>query len=139
MLLAGVTTERCMEDYSSRSTAELVSDVAGDVTLLVRKELELARTELLRGLKVWGIGGGLVVFAAVASLPGLFFLVIALALWLPFSAEVGFAIVGGGMLAFALLGIAVGVWMVKRRKPGVGTAVDSIKEDVRWARGHLTR
>ena len=127
-----------MQDHSTRSTAELISDVATDVSLLIRKELELARTELLQGLRAWGIGAGLLLIAALASLPGLLFLVISLALWLPVSPQVGFAIVGGGLLLFTGGGAAVGVWMLKRRKPGVGAAVDSIKEDVRWARGHLT-
>jgi hypothetical protein len=126
-----------MADGQSRSTAELVMDVADDVRLLVRKEIELARIEVIEGLRSLVFGSGLILIAALASLPGLLFLVIALALWLPFSPEVGFAIVGGCLLAFTGAGIAVGVYMVKRRKPGIGKTVDTVKEDVRWAREQI--
>lgn len=128
-----------MQDLSGRSTAELVSDIASDVQQLVRKELELARVELMEGLRSSLVGAGVIAAAVVASLPGLLFLTIALALWLPVSNAVGFAIVGGVMLLFTVAGVALGVRKLKSKKPTVGTAVESIKEDVRWARGHLTR
>lgn len=128
-----------MADVSNKGTGELVREVAGDLQMLVRKELELARIELVGGLKSQLTGAGVIALAVLASLPGLLFLVVALALWLPVGPAAGFAIVGGALLLFTAGGILVGVWIMKRRRPKVGPAVERVKEDVRWARGHLTR
>ena len=82
----------------SRSTAELVMDVADDLRMLVRKEIELARIELMEGLKAQMIGAGFIALAIVSVLPAMLFGLFALVYWLPFSVEVAYAIVGGGML-----------------------------------------
>ena len=93
----------------SRSTAELVMDVADDLRMLVRKEIELARIELMEGLKAQMIGAGLIALAVVSVLPAMLFGLFALVYWLPLSVEVAYAIVGGGMLLGALL-------LIRRRK-----------------------
>lgn len=128
-----------MDELHTKGTGELVREVADDLRMLLRKELELARVELVDGLKAQLKGAGLIAAAGVASLPGLLFLVVALALWLPVSAAAGFAIVGGALLLFTAAGILVGIRLMRSRRPDIGTAVGSIKEDVRWARGHLQR
>lgn len=122
----------------SRSTAELVMDVADDLRMLVRKEIELARIELMEGLKAQLIGAGVITLAVVSILPALLFGLFALVHWLPFSLEVSYAIVGGGMLLGAVMLIGIGVWIMKRRRPKLEDTVASIKEDVRWAREQLT-
>jgi hypothetical protein len=101
-----------MDDIRTKATGELVREVADDLQMLVRKELELARVELLDGLKAQLKGAGLIAFAGAASLPGLLFLVIALALWLPFSAAAGFVIVGGG-----ISGLATALHLRDRARP----------------------
>jgi uncharacterized membrane protein YqjE len=113
-------------------------DVADDVRMLVRKELELARIELMEGLKAQVIGAGVILFALLALLPGFLMGLIALALWLPFSRDLSFAIVAGGLAGFALLGTLIGIRIMKRRRPRLDRSVASIKEDVRWAREQLT-
>lgn len=132
-----------MEEPAGKRTGELISEVADDVQLLVRKELELARVELTEGVKAQLKGGGLVALAVVAALPGLLFLVMALALWLPdvtpLTRAGGFLVVGAGMLLFTVLGILVGVRVMRSRRPSVGPAVGRMKEDARWARDRLTR
>ncbi len=128
-----------MDDVSSKGTGDLVREVAGDLQMLVRKELELARIELVDGLKSQLTGAGVIALAVLSSLPGLLFLIVALALWLPVGPAAGFAIVGGALLLFTGGGILVGVRIMKRRRPKVGPTVERVKEDVRWARGHLTR
>ena len=80
----------------SRSTAELVMDVADDLRMLIRKEIELARIELMEGLKAQLIGAGLIALAIVSVLPALLFGLFALVYWLPFSRRSSYAIVGGG-------------------------------------------
>lgn len=131
-----------MEEPAGKRTGDLVREVADDVQLLVRKELELARVELTEGVKAQIKGGGLVAIAVVAALPGLLFLIIALALWLPdvtaLTRAGGFLVVGGGLLLFTVLGILVGIRVMRSRRPSVGPAVSRMKEDARWARDRLT-
>jgi uncharacterized membrane protein YqjE len=113
-------------------------DVADDLRLLIRKEIELARIELMDGVKAQLIGAGIIALAVIAVLPALLFFVFALTFWLPFSTELSFAIVGGAMLLFAAGGIFAGVKVMKRRRPKLDKSVKSIKEDVRWAREQMT-
>jgi len=127
-----------MTEAPSRSTVELVMEVADDLRMLIRKELELARIELVEGLRAQLVGAALILLAVLGSLPALGFGLFALAFWLPFSHEVSFAIVGGGLLVFAVAGTAVGIWIMRRRRPRLDRTVASIKEDVKWAREQLT-
>ena len=127
-----------MTDTSTRSTSELVLEIADDLRMLVRKEIELARISLMDGLKAQFIGAGLIALAVIALLPALLFLVFALTFWLPFSNEVSFAIVGGGLFAFAGLGVMIGWRKMKGRRPTLDKSVASIKEDVKWAREQMT-
>ena len=127
-----------MTETPTRSTVELVMDVADDLRMLIRKEIELARIELVEGLRAQLIGAGLIFLALLGTLPALGFGLFALAFWLPFSREVSFAIVAGGLLLFALLGTAVGIVIMRRRRPRLDKTVASIKEDVKWAREQLT-
>jgi hypothetical protein len=121
-----------------RSTAELVMDVADDLRMLVRKEIELARIELMEGLKAQLIGAGVITLAIISILPAMLFGLFALVHWLPLSLEVSYAIVAGGMLLGAVMLIGIGIWIMKRRRPKLDNTVASIKEDVRWAREQLT-
>jgi hypothetical protein len=123
---------------TDRSAAELVMDVADDLRLLIRKEIELARIELMDGLKAQLIGAGIITLAAIAVLPAMLFFLFALTFWLPFSNAVSFAIVGVALLALALGGIVGGIGIMKRRRPNLDRSVASIKEDVRWAREQMT-
>ena len=114
-------------------------DVADDLRMLLRKEIELARRELMEGLKAQLIGAGIIALAILSVLPALLFAVIALALWLPFSREVSFAIVAGGLSLFTVAGTVIGILVMRRRRPRLDRSIDSIKEDVRWARDQMTR
>ncbi len=127
-----------MSVTESRSTAELVMDVADDLRMLIRKEIDLARIELMEGLKAQVIGAGLIALAVASILPALLFGLFALVFWLPFSTAVSFSIVAGAMLLGAVALVAVGMWIMKRRRPKLDKSVASIKEDVRWAREQLT-
>src|SRR5690242_4209803 len=118
-----------------RRTTELVRDVADDIATLVRKEVELARVEVVDSVVPKVKGAGLLVGALVLCLPGLFFLVVALALALPMSPALGFAAVGGTMLVLALLAVLIG-WRLMKRK-SKREALETMKEDVQWARDRL--
>ncbi len=128
-----------MTEAPTRSTAELVMDMADDLRMLVRKEIELARIELVEGLRAQAIGLGLIFLAVIGTLPALGFALFALAFWLPFSREVSFAIVSGGLALFAVGGTLAGIAIMRSRKPRLDRSVASIKEDVKWAREQLTR
>ncbi len=128
-----------MTEASTRSTAELVMDVADDLRMLVRKEIQLARVELVEGLRAQIIGAGIIFLAVMGTLPALLFGLFALTYWLPFSEAVSFAIVGAGLAVFAGVGTVIGVVIMRRRKPRLDRSVASIKEDVKWAREQLTR
>jgi Cu/Ag efflux pump CusA len=126
-----------MTEASSRSAAELVMDVADDLRLLIRKEIELARIELVEGIRAQLIGAGIILVALLCSLPALGFGLFALAFWLPFAVEVSFAIVAGGLAAFVVVGALLGYTIMRRRRPRLDRSIASIKEDVRWAREQL--
>lgn len=126
------------DEPAGPSVAELVMDVADDLRLLVRKEVELARIEFLDGLRAQLVGAGVIALALLSLLPALLFAVFALAFWLPFSRAVSFAIVSGGMAVFTVGGVFAGIRIMRRRRPGLKRSIDSIKEDVRWAREQIT-
>jgi len=127
-----------MTDTSTRSTSELVMDIADDLRMLVRKEIELARIELMDGLKAQLIGAGLIALAAIALLPALLFYVFAVTFALPFAHWLSFAIVGTGLLVIAGIVIFIGIKIMKSRRPKLDKSVASIKEDVKWAREQMT-
>lgn len=114
-------------------------DVADDLRLLVRKEIELARVELIEGLRAQVLGAGLIVFGLLCLFPAFIFAVFAVIFWLPFSPEVAFGLVSLGLVILTAGGALAGLLIMKRRRPRLKKSVDSIKEDVRWAREQLQR
>jgi len=127
-----------MADTSTKTTAELVSETLEDALLLVRKEMELVRTGLMEALASKLKAAGLVAGAAVLLLPGLLFILLGTALWLPFSPQVDFLVFGGVLLALAALGVMLGVRKM-RGKVESSETLGRVKEDARWVRERLTR
>ena len=127
-----------MTDTSTRSTSELVMEIADDLRMLVRKEIELARISLMDGLKAQFIGAGLIALAVIGVLPALLFYLFALTYALPVPRALAFAIVATGLLLFAGIGVIIGFRIMKRRRPKLDKSVASIKEDVKWAREQMT-
>ena len=117
-----------------RSLPELVSDVAKDMSTLVRKELELAKIEtkeeISRGAKAGGMlgaAGGAAYFALLLLSFGIVFLLdLVMPLWAAF------------VLVAVVYGIAAAVLFVQGRdrmkqvSPVPDETVESVKEDVRW-------
>src|ERR1041385_7776811 len=114
-----------MTDTSNRSTSELVMDIADDLRLLVRKEIELARIEILEVIKAQLIGAGLITVSLIALLPALLFFLFALTFWLAWSNQVSFAFTGVVLLALAGIAIMVGIRVMKRRRPKLERSVAS--------------
>lgn len=119
-----------------RSIGELFATVSRDLSLLVHKEVELAKAELASGAKKAGIGAGLLGGAgALAALAGLF-LSIAAAFGisaLGVSLGYGFLCVGGlyGLGAGLLGGLGV-LRLVRVGKPE--RTIRTVHDSLTWAR-----
>ena len=124
-------------DLRDRSISEITSDPARDVPLLVRQEIELAKTEMREKGRIVGpalglLGGALVVaLCAAGALTA--FLVIAFAefldAWLA-------ALVVGGLLAATAAALA---YAGKERFEEAGSplpeeTIENVKEDAQWVK-----
>ncbi|MFN2615107.1 MAG: phage holin family protein [Actinomycetota bacterium] len=123
-----------MADPATRSTGTLVSDALDDFLALLRKELELLRVGLIEAFTDRLKGAGLIAGAALIVLPGMFFLLVAAALWFPGSAAFGFAMIGAIMVAVAGGAVFVGWKLLRKGGKRSSEALDKVKEDARWAR-----
>lgn len=118
-----------------RSIGELVAEAAGEVSTLVRKELELAKAELKEDVAAVGKGAGAFGAAAFAGYLALLFLSLAamfgLATVLPTWAAA--LVVAGCYLVAAGVAALVGKASFARMT-GLPRTTRTIKEDVEWAR-----
>jgi Putative Actinobacterial Holin-X, holin superfamily III len=120
-----------------QSLGELVATATRDLSLLVHKEVELAKTEIAAEVKRAGIGAGFLGGAGFIGVFTLLFLSVAAALGISAAADIGawagFLIVGAayGLLAalLALLGLA----KVTKVKPPRRT-IRTVKDDLAWAK-----
>jgi hypothetical protein len=118
------------------SLGELFGRVTGDLSTLVRQEIQLAKVEITQEVRTAGKAGGLLGGSALTGYLALLFVSVALALGLAelVPAWVAFLIVG------ALYGIAAAVLMSKGRQelehvdPVPQQTVETLKEDVQWAK-----
>lgn len=124
-----------------RSTGELVRSIAADTATLVRKEVELARQEIVEGVTSKVRGAGVLGTAGVLGLIALVFLGITMgaALRIVMAAWLAWLLTAAAF--FLLAGIAAAVGLKKLKGGGVAPekAKESVKEDVRWARAQLKR
>jgi hypothetical protein len=129
------------QDKRSESTAELVKDLSREISQLVRHEIALAKAEMTQKGKQAGMGAGILSGAAV----------------------LGLAVVGGSMTTLILLlDLIMPAWLAAlivtlvyaaaaavlalRGKQRISQAsppvpeqtVESVKEDVQWAKTHAT-
>ncbi|MFN2543052.1 MAG: YhjD/YihY/BrkB family envelope integrity protein [Actinomycetota bacterium] len=124
-----------------QSTLQLVKSIASDTGTLVRKEVELAKQEILEAvsarLKAAGALGAAgafgflgLLFGCVAAVAGLSLVV---ATWLA-------ALIVTGSL-FAIAGLAAMTGLLRMKKPSMAPTetVRTVKEDVEWARAQLKR
>ena len=119
-----------------RSLGELVKEATSEVSLLLRKEVELAKAELREDVARAGKGAGAFGAAGLTAYLSLLFLSLALmfgldALGLP----IGVAALVVGLLyagAAAVLGMT-GKRQFDARK-GLPRTTKTLKEDVEWAR-----
>jgi hypothetical protein len=126
--------DRPFEDVPA---TDLIKEVADQVTLLAKKQIELANTELRADLKaelamVEGLG-----IAAIASLMTLAMLLVAgvfaLTHWLPGWQA---ALIGAGFMLL-VTGVAVLVGWNKRTRSPLRRTRQMLKEDVQWTKERL--
>jgi uncharacterized membrane protein YqjE len=124
------------DPQDGRSLGEIVSDVANDLSTLVRQELDLAKTEAKQEATRAGKGAGMLAGAAVAGLLLLLFLSAALMYlldnWMP--VEVAALIVAAVWLVVALVLASAGRKALKSANPQLPQTQRSLKEDAQWAR-----
>jgi hypothetical protein len=120
-----------------QSLGDLVAAATRDLSLLVHKEIELAKTEIAEEVKRAGIGAGFLGGAGFVGLFAFVFLSVAAALAIAEGADlpfwVGFVCIGGafgglaGLLAVAGLGKVVKV-------RGPQRTIRTVRDDITWAK-----
>ena len=119
---------------SSLSLGQLIGEITGEVSLLAKKQIELAKVELKADLKseLKMVGGlSLAALTALAAVNMLFVTaILALAQVMP--AWAAGLVVVGALLVIAALFALIG-WNKRVREPLARTR-ESLKEDVRWTR-----
>jgi hypothetical protein len=121
------------------TVAELMGELSQDISLLVRQEFQLARTEL--GDKVSSVGSSLatVVLGGFMAYLGGLALVAALILVLHdvvhISPWVSALIVGAVFAIGGVIAVRGGLAGIKRVDLTPRRTVETLKEDVQWAKG----
>jgi len=120
-----------------RSLGELFSELSEQTSVLVKKEIELARHEMTRSVTVLArdsvriVAGGLVAYlGAIVLLIGVAVLLINFGVpaWLAYLLVGGLTLAAGGLLAWQAFQSVRKVNVVPAR------TVETIKQDVEWAK-----
>ena len=130
--MAEPAVKQAADGARDQSLGDLVSQAIGDVSQLVRYELDLARLELKADLRRIGIAGALAGFAAIVGCVVVIMLcwayaygLVALGIW----AWAAFLIVAGTLVVLAALAILIGVLLV-RRMSGLRRTVRTVQDDL---------
>lgn len=126
---------------SEQTTAQLLRSIVDDTRELVRKEIQLARQELLASLAGKAMGVGAFVVAAILSLLVFFFVgeTAASALDPHVPAWAARLIVAGSFVVLAALAAGIGVMLMKRPTRTPAETKRTVKEGVEWAKTQLRR
>ena len=124
------------EDLRERPLGELLKQLSQETATLVRQEIELAKAEVATTGKKAGIGaglvgaGGIVGFLALGAFTAFLIMALdtAMAGWL---AALIVTIVYGAIAAFLAL---QGRDKVKEATPPAPQTVETVKEDIEWAK-----
>ena len=128
--------QRSNEDLRDRPVGDLLKQLSEDTATLVRKEVELARAEVTEKGKQAGMGAGMFGGAGIAALLALGSLTACLVALLATGMEVWIAALIVTVLWAAIAGVLalVGKTRVQEATPPVEQTVETIKEDVQWAK-----
>jgi uncharacterized membrane protein YqjE len=128
-------------DLSDRSTVELLRSIATDSGTLVRKEMELARHEIVEAVSARIKAALAAATAGVLALMALGFFALAAAAALdnvmrPWASRL---VVGGAFAVMAMAALAFGALRAKRPSLAPEETKRTVKEDVEWAKTQLKR
>jgi uncharacterized membrane protein YqjE len=123
------------DELRDRGMGDLVKELSGHLSVLMRQEIQLARTEATEKAKKAGVGAGMLGGAAVAALLMLgsltAFLILVLALAMPDWAA--------ALIVTGVWGVVAGVLALRGREevrdvgpPVPEKTVETMKEDVEW-------
>lgn len=123
-------------DRSDASPGELVSEVAKDLSTLVRQEIALAKAELQQEAKTAGVAAGALGGAGFAGYFVLVFLSLGLMWGLDAWMPLGWAavVVAGIWAVVAAVLAMVGRSRLKKFNPKPERTIETVKEDVQWAK-----
>ncbi|SDQ47686.1 phage holin family protein [Quadrisphaera sp. DSM 44207] len=125
---------RTHEEAPTRSIGEIVGDIAGGLSTLVRQEIALAKTELKEEAGKAGKGVGMLAGAGLAG----WFTLLFLSWVLIFALDYLMPIVLAALIVTALWGIAAAVLASRGRKelkrvdPKLDLTAKTLKEDAEW-------
>jgi hypothetical protein len=123
--------QRWVVEEDGRTLGTLLSDLTNDLSMLLRKEIELARVEttekisILTKSLVWMVIGGLVIYSGFLAMVagGIMALGTTMSLWL---AAIVFSL---GLVVLGLIFVQVGRQAMRRMTILPEQAIESIKED----------
>src|SRR5215467_5277041 len=131
--MAEPAVKQAADGVSDQSLGDLVSQAVGDVSQLIRYEIDLARLEIKADIRRIGIAGGLVGFAGVVGAMTLVMLCWAYGYGLiaafGIPAWAAFLIVAGTLVVLGALAILIGVLLV-RRMSGLRRTVRTVQDDI---------
>ena len=130
-----------LREQQQRSLGELFKELASDTGILVRKEVELAKTEMAGKAKVAAKDGAMIagggVLAYYASFLLLAALVLALGTVMPLWASA--LIVGVVLAATAGVLATIGVKKLKKVDPAPRETIRTLQENKLWLREQMSR
>ena len=124
------------DELRERSIGDLLKQLSQETATLVRKEVELAKAEVSQKGKQAGLGAGMFGGAGVAGLLALGSLTACLIALLATAMEVWIAALIVTVLWSAIAGVLalMGRNKVQEATPPIEQTVETIKEDVQWAK-----
>jgi hypothetical protein len=122
---------------ANQSIPSIVTDLISQFTLLLRKEGELARTEMSEKITQVAVGLGMLVAGAVLMMPALVVLLFAAVAAMDdagMSSSAAALVVGGAVLLLGLIFVLVGMNRLKARKLVPRKTIHQLQEDVSVAK-----
>jgi hypothetical protein len=130
-----------MSTSDGQSLGDLVATATRDLSLLIHREVELAKAEISAEVKKAGIGAGLLGGAGFIGFFALLLMCVAAALGLAAGADIpiwaGLLCIGGAFAGAAGLIALLGVGSLVRVSPPQRT-IRTVKDDLEWAKHPTT-
>jgi hypothetical protein len=124
-------------ELRDQSIGELVKDLAGETSTLVRREIDLAKAEMTERAKLAGKGAATLAAGAIAALLALGALTACLIAALDLAMPTWLAALVVAVVYAAIAGVLAqtGRKQVQEATPPVPEeTIESVKEDVQWAK-----